>query len=59
MRYFIKSNWQYLRKSMNQNLFCVKKSDIPQNSFIAFDIQINGVKKVGKGFIGTNKILNS
>ena len=59
MRYFIKSNWQYLRKGMNQNLFCVKKSDIPQNSFIAFDIQINGVIKVGQGCIGTNKILNS
>lgn len=59
MRYYINSNWQYFRRGMNQSLFYIKKSDIPQNSFIAFDIQINGIKKVGQRYIGTDKILNS
>ena len=59
MKYYLNSSWQYFRRGMKQNNFYVKQSEIPQNSFISFDLQLNGETKRCQEYIETNQILNS
>ena len=59
MKYYFNSSWQYFRKGMKQNNFYIKESEIPQNSFISFDLQLNGETKRCQEYIETNQILNS
>ena len=59
MKYYLNSSWQYFRRGMKQNNFCIKQSEIPHDSFISFDLQLNGETKRCQEYIETNQILNS
>ena len=62
MRYYYNNSnpgWNYVIRVMNQKNFTISRNNIPQNSYVAFDVQINGVKILSKYYKETNEILNS
>ena len=59
MKYYLNSSWQYFRRGMKQNNFYIKQNEIPHDSFISFDLQLNGETKRCQEYIETNQILNS
>ena len=59
-KYYKSTGWIIYQKGMNQKIFYIKRSDIPRNSYITFDVQINGGKKINNEYvISTEKILSS